>query len=97
MKFGIELLPSGIRRDRTYSVFIDLVSRFGDRVLPVGNSEANEAAKFRAQRHRLGRILDLGDALIAGAAKANSLVLATRNVRDFENLELEPINPWDSL
>ena len=63
----------------------------------MGDSEANQAAIFRAQRHRVGRILDLGDALIADTAKENSLVLATGNVRDSENLELELINPWDSL
>ena len=96
-RYGIELLPSGIRRDRIYSAFIDLVSQYSDRVLPVGDSEANQAPIFRSQRHRLGRILDLGDALIAGTAKVNSFVLATRNVRDFENLEVVQINPWDSL
>ena len=95
LKIGIELLPSGNRRDRIYSVFINLVSQYGDRILPVGDSEANQAAIYRAQQHRVGRVLDLGDALIAGTAKVNGLALATRNVRDFEHLELELINPWD--
>ena len=95
LKIGIELLPPGNRRDRIYSVFINLVSQYGDRILPVGDSEANQAAIYRAQQHRVGRVLDLGDALIAGTAKVNGLALATRNVRDFENLELELINPWD--
>ena len=63
----------------------------------MGDSEANQAPIFRAQWHRVGRISDLGDALIAGTAEVNSLVLATRNVREFENLALELINPWDSL
>lgn len=97
LKFGIELLPLGNRRDRIYSAITDLVSQYSDRILPVGDSEATQAAIYRAQRHRLGRVLDLGDALIAGTAKVNGLALATRNIRDFEYLELELINPWDSL
>ena len=95
LKIGIELLPPGNRRDRIYSVFINLVSQYSDRILPMGDSEANQAAIYRAQQHRAGRILDLGDALIAGTAKVNGLALATRNVRDFEHLELELINPWN--
>ena len=95
LKFGIELLPTGSRRDRIYSALTDLVSQYGDRILPVGESEAIQAAIFRAHQHRAGRTLDLGDALIAGTAKVNDLALATRNVRDFEHLELKLINPWD--
>ena len=63
---------------------------------PWGYSEAIQAAEFRAQMHSSGRTLDFGDALIAGTAKTNALAIATRNVRDFENLGLEVINPWDS-
>ncbi len=97
LKFGIELLPLGYRRDRINSTITDLVSQFSDRILPVRELEAIQAAKFRAQRQRVGRKLDLGDALIAGTAKVNGLALATRNVRDFEFLQLELINPWDSI
>ena len=96
LNFGIELLPLGRRRDRIHSATTDLVSQYSDRILPVGESEANQAAIFRAQRHRIGRNLDIGDALIAGTAKVNGLALATRNIRDFEYLELELIDPWDS-
>ena len=53
------------------------------------------AASFRAQARRSGRTLDLGDALIAGIARANDFALATRNVRDFDGLDLEVINPWE--
>ncbi len=96
LKFGIELFPLGYRRDRINSAITDLMSQFSDRILPVRELEAIQAAKFRAQRQRVGRRLVVGDALIAGTAKVNGLALATRNIRDFEYLELELINPWDS-
>ncbi len=97
LKFGIELLPLGNRRDRIYSAIAELLSQYIDRILPVGDAEATQAATYRAQRHRAGRILDIGDALIASTAKVNGLALATRNTRDFEFLDLELINPWNSL
>ena len=52
------------------------------------------AARFRAQAQRSGRTLDLGDALIAGTAKTHDLAIATRNVRDFDALDVKVVNPW---
>ena len=45
---------------------------------------------------RSGRVLDLGDALIAGTAKAHGLALATRNTADFAGLDVEVANPWET-
>lgn len=96
LNFGIGLLPPGRRRDRIGAILSTFVSEYADRILPVGYSEADQAAKFRVQMRSLGLAFDLGDALIAGTAKANGLAIATRNVRDFEKLDLEVVNPWDS-
>ena len=96
LDFGIDLLPPGRRRDRISSTLAALVAEFADRVLPVGRREATQAAALRARAHRSGRVLDLGDALIAGTAMANALSVATRNVGDFEGLGLDVVNPWDS-
>ena len=41
------------------------------------------------------RALEVGDALIAGTAKAHDLAVATRNVADFQRLDVEVVNPWD--
>ena len=40
-------------------------------------------------------MLHLGDALIAGTAKAHGLAVATRNVTDFDELDLDVTNPWE--
>ena len=96
LKFAVELLPIGDKRDRIHSAITALTSQFEDRILPVDESVANQAAMFRVQQQRAGRKLDLNDALIAGTASVNSLSLATRNVQDFKNLDLSLINPWDS-
>ena len=96
LNFGIGLLPPGRRRDRIGATLSTFVSEYGDRILPVGYLEADQAAKFRVQMRSLGLTLDLGDALIAGTAKTNGLAIATRNLRDFKNLDLKVVSPWDS-
>lgn len=95
LDFGVELLPAGRRRDGIAAALSELVADYADRILPVGRREAACAAALRARANRSGRVLDLGDALIAGTAQANALSLATRNVRDFSDLGLEVINPWN--
>jgi predicted nucleic acid-binding protein len=38
----------------------------------------------------------VGDVLIAGIAQANDLTVATRNVADFQHLDVAVVNPWDT-
>ena len=61
-----------------------LVPGFADRVLVLGSREAEDAALLRARAHRSGRVLHLGDALIAGTAKAYDLCVATPDISDFD-------------
>ncbi|MYA32116.1 MAG: type II toxin-antitoxin system VapC family toxin [Gemmatimonadales bacterium] len=93
--FGLRLLPRGSRRDALNGVLSEFIRRYEDRVLPVDERAAVWAARFRAEARGWGRPLDLGDALIAGTAKANDLSVATRNVTDFEGFDLVVTNPWE--
>ena len=96
LDFGVALLPSGRRREGIRAALSAFTSEYEDRVLPLGRPEAARAAALRARAHRAGRVLDMGDALIAGTAVAHDLAIATRNVRDFDGLELDVVNPWDA-
>ena len=68
---------------------------FDQHVLPVETPEAVWAATLQARAHRDGRVLELADALIAGTAVAHNLAVATRNVADFDGLEVGVTNPWE--
>ncbi|MFP4029941.1 MAG: hypothetical protein ACLFPR_09940 [Desulfococcaceae bacterium] len=47
------------------------------------------------QRRNMGRPISVEDGQIAAIAIANRLILATRNVKDFEEIsELNIMNPW---
>ena len=95
IEYGLQLLPSGQRRNRLYGIRDRLVSAYQDRILVVDQTSAEWAARFRAEARRLGRVIGLGDALIAGTAKRNSLTVATRNIADFEHFDVAVRNPWE--
>ena len=96
LEFGLQLLPAGRRRDEKRAAHIEFVTIYQDRILPLGRLAAEHAAQFRARSLRAGLTVALGDTLIAGTAAAHGLTVATRNVRDFERLGVEVINPWQA-
>jgi toxin FitB len=57
---------------------------------------AEQAAELAAQRRRTGRSGELRDAMIAGIVLANHAILATRNVKHFEDLAKSVENPWEA-
>ena len=52
---------------------------------------------LRAARKRMGLPLSMADGLIAATALHESMALVTRNTKDFEELGVEVINPWESF
>jgi len=95
--YGLQLLPPGARRSRLSIMYASLLATFEDRVLTLDRTGAEWAAELRATARRAGYTLNLGDALVAGIARANSLALATRNVADFRPLDIEVIDPWETI
>lgn len=67
----------------------DVLSGFGDRVLPVDASVAEEWGRMNAIRP-----VPVIDALLAATAKANDLTLVTRNEADVAGLGVEVLNPF---
>ena len=62
---------------------------FASHILPVTDRVAFEWGRIAALRSR-GDV----DGLIAATAIVHGLILVTRNVRDFEDLNLPILNPW---
>ncbi len=96
LEYGLQRMAHGQRRASLQDSLLGFIAEYEDRILPVERIGAEWAARFRAQAQRSGRTLDLGDALIAGTAKTHDLAVATRNVRDFGDLGVEVINPWET-
>ena len=97
MYYGILLLPDGKRkydlRRHTDSLVADLL----DRVLPFDMRSAYACAQLQAKAHASGRTPALEDVMIAAIAQRNNCILATRNVKDFDYLGVETVNPFDYI
>jgi predicted nucleic acid-binding protein len=55
---------------------------------------AAAAASLAGSRQKAGRPVDFRDALIAGIAQARRAMLATRNVRHFQDFGIQLVDPW---
>ena len=93
--YGLRLLPKGKRRTELEEKIHQLLSEYSDLVIPIDQSEAEQAAIFRVQAKQQGKVIHLADALIAGTAKEHNLSLVTRNVGDFFGIDINIVNPWD--
>jgi predicted nucleic acid-binding protein len=96
LRFGIALLPLSRRRDQLVEAVNGLLSTYADRVLPILEAEADEAAALRARARTSGRVMHLADALLAATATVHNLAIATRNVTDFADIAIKVIDPWES-
>jgi predicted nucleic acid-binding protein len=63
---------------------------FDGRILPVDLAVARRCAAMHVPDPR-----PIQDALIAATALNHRLVVATRNVRDFDGLGVQILNPWE--
>ena len=94
-KLGLALLPKGKRRLKLEAAFDQLLDAdLEGRVLDFDRHAAQEAGELAAARQKIGRPLDMRDTQIAGIALARRAMLATRNIRHFQDLNLKLINPW---
>ena len=65
------------------------------RVLSVSSAIAVRCGKWRGQFRKQGIIRTQADLLIAATAYEYQLVLATRNIKDFEDCDIRLFNPFD--
>lgn len=95
---GFCLLPQGRRRmqlEQWLEQF--LLPLFGSRILPVTQSIANRWGVLSATCQVRGTPLNTADGMIAATALEHNLTLVTRNVKDFAELRVDLLDPWDAL
>lgn len=95
LRYGIQRLPQGRRRDDIETAFASLLEAgFDGRVLAFDSACAEGYAELRARRERAGRPVTVQDALIGGMALAYGATLATRNIADFADTGVDLVDPW---
>lgn len=95
VRFGLAILPDGQRRRDLEQRFDRFLARgFAHRILPFDREAARLYGDLMARRRRLGRPMSALDGQIAAIARTYDAALATRNRRDFEECDLELIDPF---
>jgi predicted nucleic acid-binding protein len=95
--YGVRRLPDGQRKtallDAVLSIFaMDLAGQ----VLGFDSDAADSYAEIAATRKTAGQPISQFDAMIAAIAQSRGASLVTRNTRDFVNIGIPIINPWNS-
>jgi predicted nucleic acid-binding protein len=93
--WGLERLPDGKRKEQLLAAAEAMFREdFQERLLAFDEYAAACYAKVVAHRQSIGRPISMADAQIAAICLQHQAVLATRNLRDFEALGLDLVNPW---
>lgn len=94
---GVARLPESARRDRLEKwLQVDVRNQFAGRLLEFGEPQAIAWGRLKANTERKGRPRGAIDLQLAATAQVAGLTLATRNVRDFDDLGLPLIDPWSA-
>ncbi|MYD71307.1 MAG: type II toxin-antitoxin system VapC family toxin [Acidobacteria bacterium] len=97
LRFGLAVMAAGKRRDGLAAGLERMLrAGFANRVLPFDSAAARAYAEIAAARRLMGRPVSQADAQITAIASARGMAVATRNVRDFEDMGINVIDPWES-
>jgi predicted nucleic acid-binding protein len=97
LRRGITILPAGERRLRLEQWFEkDLLPWFEGRILPLTKTIANLWGILDGECQLRGTPANTADGMIAATALEHDLALVTRNTKDFTNLGVAIVNPWDT-
>jgi len=94
--YGLEILPRGKRRLQLEQGFERVVAEaFAGRILAFDEEAARHYGVVMGRRKEIGRPLGVLDGQIASIARASGFAVATRNARDFDEVGVEVINPFE--
>lgn len=94
LRYGIERLPDGRRKDMLRRAAEDVFSAFADHILAFDAMAAVEYAEIVNSRERAGAPIEGFDAQIAAICRVHGATLATRNVKDFHDTRIDVTDPW---
>jgi predicted nucleic acid-binding protein len=96
IRYGLERLPSGRRKDRLRAAADEVFAALSEFVLPFDAGAAVHYARIVRHRDEAGLPIGRSDAQIAAICRARGAALATRNIKDFLDTGIEVIDPWAS-
>lgn len=95
--YGAVIMPRGRGRETLFSEIETMLhTAFENRILPFDSRAARAYAVIAAKRRFSGRAVAPADCQIAAIAQSRGMAVATRNVRHFEDMGIEIIDPWNA-
>ena len=88
---------SGRRADELRAWFERMLSFYADRVLPFDLAAARIAGVLSDAAQAEGRHPGFADIAIAAIAKSRGLIILTFNLRHFDPLEVDALNPFHAV
>lgn len=85
LQMGLELLPEGKRKDQIRGFLEVIKRRFS--IIPYDRSASVVCGEILATMQKAGQPRPVCDSQIAATALANSMILVTRNTKDFQPLQ----------
>ena len=97
IKTGIEKLDDTNKRKNILLNWLnkELIPRFNNKIINIDLEIMQEWGKLYAKLKKEGKPIPLMDSLIASTAISKNLILVTRNEKDFYNLNISIINPFN--
>lgn len=93
---GIERLENSKKRKDLEEWFIgEIQTRFKGNILSIDETIAIKWGALNSSLQKKGLSVGVQDLYIAATALARNLALVTLNTKDFINLDLTVINPWE--
>ena len=98
LRYGLAIMPAGQRRDALGSAIEGMLRKdFSGRILAFDSDSTRAYATIAASRRSAGRPASETDVQIAAIAYSHGMAVATRNVRDFEAMGIDVIDPWAAV
>ena len=95
--FGLRIMPKGRRRDLLTERFEQFVTTaFEQRILSFDEDAARVYGEVLGYRREIGRPISSLDGQIAAIARSRGFSVATRNIKDFEDCQVDLINPFSA-
>ena len=93
--FGMLRLPEGKRRRRLEETIGAIALDCSDKTFSCDAVSGYLCARLHELALASGRTPTIEDLMIAAICQRNSAVLATRNIKDFDYLGIEAVNPFE--
>jgi toxin FitB len=95
--FGIAKLPDGKKRDILSRRFTEWRLQHLDRTYPFASATVLIYGDLVAEALSHKHNMDVIDAQVAAIACEHGGVVATRNIKDFQQVSVDTINPWIAI